>query len=178
MPELRPGKVYVIENGQGLVKVGKAADPEQRRKSLEQGLQQLGQTLRLVYCTVERPDVGTVERLAHESLSEQRVRGEWFKVSPERAIEAINSAFVQLEEAKRCSFCWPIRRPFRSLAWARSRAVGGRGAQAAVKFDMRADPQFLRKLDEIRQREADIPSRAEMVRRLVTKRWEGEKASS
>ena len=36
-----------------------------------------------------------------------------------------------------------------------------------VKFDMRADTEFLRQVDELRRDEADLPSRAQMVRRVV-----------
>lgn len=36
-----------------------------------------------------------------------------------------------------------------------------------VPFNMRVDDAFLRDLDELRRREPDLPSRSEMLRRLV-----------
>ena len=36
-----------------------------------------------------------------------------------------------------------------------------------VKFDMRADDEFLHKVDELRRDEPDLPSRAQIVRRAI-----------
>ena len=35
------------------------------------------------------------------------------------------------------------------------------------RFEMRADSEFIQALDQLRRDEPDLPSRAEMVRRLV-----------
>lgn len=83
--------VYVIGAPDGPQKVGVAADVNSRRAML-----QTGNPVGLVVAhkvEVSRQDAFFVERYAHDLLSGDRVRGEWFDVSPEEAIDAVNAAY-------------------------------------------------------------------------------------
>lgn len=52
----------------------------------------------------------------------------------------------------------------------------GRGRPAGTdlvhQLQMRVSAEFLAKLDDLRRQERDIPSRTEMMRRLVERPWE------
>jgi hypothetical protein len=78
-------KVYVMDNGR-YRKVGFSAKPELRAKQVGQGL-----PIAVVY-TVETSFPRAVERAAHDLLLPHRVSREWFDVTAEVAIEAVNTA--------------------------------------------------------------------------------------
>lgn len=46
--------------------------------------------------------------------------------------------------------------------------------QQSEKFQMRVSPEFLRRVDDWRRKQTDIPSRSEAVRQLVEKALEQE----
>lgn len=86
-------KVYAISDGD-LIKVGFSGNLRGRLTEL-----QAASPRPLTVCgdrTTER--ARAVERVAHYLLREQRVRGEWFNVSPEQAISAIDEAVRLVEE--------------------------------------------------------------------------------
>lgn len=74
--------IYVMSNTFGLVKVGRAINPDQRRKGVQ--------------CSSGVPTMlefkmrnGDLERLVHDALSEFRQKGEWFNCTAEHAIKVI-----------------------------------------------------------------------------------------
>ena len=77
--------VYVMDNGR-YRKVGFSANPAQRAKQVGQGL-----PVAVVH-TVETEFPRAVERAAHDLLTPHRVSREWFDVSVEDAIAAVNKA--------------------------------------------------------------------------------------
>ena len=85
--------VYVIGSAGNPIKIGIAADPQQRRKDLQTGYPH---TLRVYSMTrVETgADARRIEREAHAKLSEYRLRGEWFDYDPYEASELV-AALVQ-----------------------------------------------------------------------------------
>ena len=139
MPEPRPGKVYVMAGDDGTVKVGRSERPDQRVKEVAF---MAGRVVSLVYSTLGHDDAVVLERTAQAHLAHKRLRGDWFRASAEEAILAVTAAVE-------------------------GRAAPERPEQTFTKFDMRADDEFLRKVDELRRGEPDIPSRAQMVRRVV-----------
>jgi hypothetical protein len=86
--------VYVMRSENGLVKIGRSRNPEKRRKALQATS---GFPVELIHhWPSEAPS--TVERAAHLLLSEHRKAGEWFDVSVEDAVAAIENAVQQLHE--------------------------------------------------------------------------------
>jgi hypothetical protein len=55
-----------------------------------------------------------------------------------------------------------ILRAIRKSMWPR-----GEMAKKTERFEMRADPSFFKTIDDWRRKQADLPSRAEAIRRLV-----------
>lgn len=68
-------------------------------------------------------DASLVEAIAHQLLADKRLSGEWFDVTPEQAIDAIQSAFAEIEkrrERAKCKCCKPDRVKFPTVhgeAW-------------------------------------------------------------
>lgn len=82
--------VYVIAAKDGPVKVGIAADAASRCAMLQTGN---AADLTVVHkVEVERAAARLIERYAHDLLSADRVRGEWFDVDPADAIAAVDAA--------------------------------------------------------------------------------------
>lgn len=84
--------VYVIEGNEGLVKVGVSCRPNYRRTAIAYSTKKK--------CVLKyEVDVGDhcyrVERLAHQLLDEHAEGGEWFRVSVEEAIQAVDVASVE-----------------------------------------------------------------------------------
>lgn len=78
--------VYVIERPDGHVKVGVTCNPRQRIKDL-----QTGSSLPLTYrcCLGVSGDAYAVETEAHRLLDRYHLRGDWFEVSPQAAMDAV-----------------------------------------------------------------------------------------
>jgi DNA-binding transcriptional regulator YiaG len=81
--------VYVLRAGSGPVKIGRASNPEARRRELSAGCPY---RLELVYKHPCKVPAKLVEADTHRMLWEYRTWGEWFEVSAEDAIEAIHQA--------------------------------------------------------------------------------------
>lgn len=95
-PEVDLGScIYVIENPEnGWQKVGMTANLPVRFKSLEA---KIGGNLSLqAAAPVLRELMRIVERRAHNILCNYRTTGEWFDVTTEQAIEAVNIAIEEL----------------------------------------------------------------------------------
>jgi hypothetical protein len=90
-PELKPASVYVFEDAGFGVKVGVSQHPDYRCSTLEK---ERGRSLSIRYTTdtFERPAAFSVERRAHEILSDYRLEGEWFSCSAQDAVNAIAAA--------------------------------------------------------------------------------------
>jgi len=84
-----PCSIYVVEAG-GYIKIGIAEKPEQRFS----GLQTSNPHSLIIHMVFEGPGgaIRGAERTAHEILAENRLTGEWFKVSPQVAIAAVRRA--------------------------------------------------------------------------------------
>jgi hypothetical protein len=75
--------LYIMQNEQGAIKIGRTRNVERRRRGIETGS---GNKIRLVF---EQKHAGRNERRLHEALAEFRTLGEWFRDTPEfRAILA------------------------------------------------------------------------------------------
>lgn len=98
--------IYVIDIGWA-VKVGISIDPESRAS-------QLGVTMPftpVVRYRRKRDDVRTVEKLTHRALATKKIRSEWFSVSVEDAVEAIEAVCASIDEpvlpTEMCQSCKP-----------------------------------------------------------------------
>ena len=78
--------VYVIDLGEGAVKIGHSIHPQQRRKALKLDHCEFG------YISKVYEQAELVERAAHKILQGEKIYGETFRVSVERACEAIAAA--------------------------------------------------------------------------------------
>jgi predicted GIY-YIG superfamily endonuclease len=81
-------KVYVIGPGDGPLKIGLARDLQRRLYTLQTGNQQ---ELHIFwsYKLLRKAEARAIERAAHQSLKDKRIRGEWFDCSIDEAIDAI-----------------------------------------------------------------------------------------
>ena len=82
--------VYVISAETGHVKIGIAGEPASRRKALQNAHYEVLTLRHFVRCTTKEAPV--FEREAHLLLSDKWIRGEWFRVSVEDAISAVEVA--------------------------------------------------------------------------------------
>ncbi len=137
--------VYVMQSGDGPVKIGIANDPDRRRREVGAGQPF---PVAVVHRVSLGADARAVERIAHRLLAEKRLRGEWFDVGVQEAVAAIEAAIAEIAD-----------RP--------SLDDGDDGN--TLHFHMRISAEILAALDEIRRREPDLPSRAKMLRRLIMK---------
>lgn len=73
----RPTKIYFVQPvGGGLIKIGRADDPEARLKAL-----QVGSPVSLRLCRAEEAPVVWEARL-HQAFAKYREHGEWFRAHP------------------------------------------------------------------------------------------------
>ncbi|PAQ00891.1 GIY-YIG nuclease family protein [Mesorhizobium mediterraneum] len=80
--------VYIVGAASGPQKIGVANNPEERRSVLQ--VASLTDLLAVHQVSMPRKTAFLVERHAHWLLRGRRVRGEWFNVSPQEAIIAVN----------------------------------------------------------------------------------------
>lgn len=78
--------VYVIDLGEGAVKIGHSKKPQKRRKELKLDHCEFG------YISKVYEEAELVERAAHKILQGEKIYGETFRVSVEQACEAIAAA--------------------------------------------------------------------------------------
>ena len=134
-------KVYVMRGDDGRLKVGHSRDPDRRSKELG--------GIEILHTTPTLEQAERIERLAHRllALSGKHVRGEWFEANLEDAIAAIETAVKQAE--------------------GNELELGARFANDTKPLHMRANSRTMSMLDDLRKAEDDLPSRSEMIRRLV-----------
>ena len=135
------GHVYIIDFRDGKVKVGHSCNPIQRRAAL--GLQDFD----FAFISKAYEHVERIERAAHAKLIEHRERGETFVVPTDIAIEAVLSAERDVCGGEQPEIELPLR--------------------PDTVFPVRLDERHLDIVDELRRVEKDIPTRSEMIRRLI-----------
>lgn len=86
-----PSKIYIMQ-GDGVVKVGRSANPAKRAKEISCSYPG-GVTLR--YETEMLENGSYVETTAQENLQRHRISREWFSCSAEEAIVAVEAALVR-----------------------------------------------------------------------------------
>lgn len=102
-----PSRVYVIQASNGLVKIGRSMQPEQRAKALAGAS---GHSMEICFLTEVRDDSSYVETAAHALLADCRRGGEWFEVHPSVAAAAVREAVktvARRQDNKRCEGCRP-----------------------------------------------------------------------
>lgn len=111
-------QVYVIKSNGGPVKVGISANPLKRSRMLELG----GPYSMSVVQVWDSEYAREVEKLAHGILLTKRLRGEWFEVSVDEAIAAIDQAIRSVVEYGRAAKFVYVRIPEDLKAWAQKQA--------------------------------------------------------
>ena len=168
MRNVRAARLYVIGSADGLVKVGRSADPETRLKAIAAAN---GVVVYLHHVSPERDDASYVEAAAHRPLSEKRRAGEWFDVSPQEAASAIAAAIREVDIAKdvrRCKGCLPLR-------WVPPRQALPNGARDSKKqINIRIDDERLKRIDALRRARSPIPSVTDLFHALVDEAYERE----
>lgn len=138
--------LYVIRRPtDGARKVGQSVNPASRLIGLnsEQGCR----------CALEHSapcpadDVDAAEKHAHALLWDLGLGREWFDADLETARRAVDAAVAAALAGE------PMRRPPK--------------AGKFIRLEMRVDPEWLKRLDEWRRKQEDIPTRAEAVRRMT-----------
>jgi hypothetical protein len=137
-------KIYVLESADGLVKVGHSRRVDKRIK-------ELGKVVSIAHLTEIKVQAEIIERTAHRllRLAGKGVRGEWFSATVAEAIEAI-------ERAER-------------IADGAELGLDRAPPPDDTILHMRVAEEIRAKLDDLRRLEPDLPSRSEMVRRLIEK---------
>lgn len=131
MAELEPCYVYVIGVKSGPQKIGIAKDVMRRRAEMQTGSPQ---ELRVHFVkAMDRLAALDVEQGAHRLLKSRRTMGEWFDVTREQAIAAIEAATVTTSKRARdglqqlCVLGWVVgRRLEAALAYRELREYAGR----------------------------------------------------
>lgn len=152
MLRLRSGKVYVIDNNEGLVKIGKATNPDLRCRELQRCAPHKESVLEVAYTTTDRPDVSVIETLAHSYLASQRQFGEWFNATIDEAIQAIE---------------WAIRNKTKTLEKRASDREDKKKKWRDIGLSRLLGEDTTKTLDALRLTEGGRPSQIEMVRRLI-----------
>ena len=103
--------LYVFQNDRGLIKVGRALDPEHRRATLER---QLSCKIRLIAAL---PNCGQDEERLHSRLARHRVYSEWFS-----GCDTCRSILVRALgiEVRRWPYRWNRERAY---AWVKQRRL-------------------------------------------------------
>ena len=137
----RAGHVYVMRVSDEAVKVGFSKNPA--RRAIELG------TLDVLHHTEWLEHAELIEKSAHRllKLGKKHIKDEIFSASVKEAIAAINDAIeMAAGETLRLDST-----PVGNNKW----------------LQVRVDEEFERKLDRLRKAEPDLPSKSEMVNRLV-----------
>ncbi len=85
----RHGAVYVIDYGNGVVKIGKSIHPEKRIKSLA-----TVSSLKIVRSFISKKSAhfAAIEKAAHRQFHEDNLHGEMFTISYEKAVDWVGKA--------------------------------------------------------------------------------------
>jgi len=139
--------IYVMDAGDGTVKVGHSRDPDGRAK-------QIGSGVTVIHSTPLIEQAELIERTAHRllKLSGKHIRGEWFKATLQEAIAAIERA--------------------ESIANGNEMPLQFKKPVDTVALQLKIETDLLSKLDDLRKLENRIPTRVEMVRRLIERAHE------
>jgi hypothetical protein len=141
----------VLRPSDGARKVGLSINPAVRLLGIKA---EFRERCILEYTAECLPDhVDAAERHAHALLWAARIKGEWFSVKQETARAAVDAAIAAAAAGE------PLQRPPPSH---------GR----TERFEMRADKEMMAALDYLRTQENDLPTRAEMARRIVDREYE------
>lgn len=134
--------IYVMQGADGLVKVGHS-----RRVHLR--LKEVGQVASVAHLTGIKEQAELIERTAHRllKLAGKGVRGEWFSATVAEAVDAI-------ERAER-------------IASGAELGLDKLPANEDTILHMRVAEEIRVMLDDLRRIEPDLPTRSEMVRRLI-----------
>lgn len=131
--------VYVISSSVGNVKIGMSIDPEGRRDALQANT---GVALRLVSQTKRLDHAQLVERTAHKLLASKRMFGEWFDVTPDEAIAAVQNAIDLVDS-------------------------GAAVSHPRLQLNVRIDADLHQAIEEVRKLSSPIPTVTEVIRRAV-----------
>jgi len=138
-----------MDLGDGLIKVGHSRRPDARRK-------EIGNEAEIVWLSEVYEQAELIERTAHRllALAGKHVRGERFAATLSEAIEAIECA-VRIAKGQELPLQFE--------------------ADQDTFLHMRIAEEVKLMLDDLRKGEPDLPSRSEMVRRLIERAHESEK---
>jgi len=85
--------VYVIQSGDGPIKIGVAVDPEARRLGLQVG-NPYPLTIRALIGCLDDSGAFAIEAALHRHFADVRMVGEWFDAAPEDVYGLIDLAFT------------------------------------------------------------------------------------
>lgn len=85
--------IYAIGNKSNLQKIGFAKNPSLRLKQLQTGNPE--QLILHHYIEVPESRVRLLEKHLHKELNYKKVKGEWFKLTPEECISFLNFAAIR-----------------------------------------------------------------------------------
>ena len=97
--------VYAMKSADGPIKIGVSRNPDQRREELQR---EFAASITVVGSAIvyNRRLAFRAEKIAHRILAAVRIKGEWFDVTKEEAIDAINRAIEVVQSEYRQ---WPLR---------------------------------------------------------------------
>lgn len=88
------GHVYIVDNGLGMVKIGRTINPERRIRAIET---QTGIELKNTYVSPKCSNYESLEITAHKEFAKYRVKGEWFKVEFPKVKEFLSSCNFEMK---------------------------------------------------------------------------------
>lgn len=88
--DIMNGYVYVFQNGDGIVKIGRTKSPEKRKKTIES---MSGGAATNYYITEICGNCSQIESITHNRLKNKRRYGEWFLCGFEDAVLLVKDVF-------------------------------------------------------------------------------------
>lgn len=145
------GYLYVVlRPSDGARKVGQSVNPAVRLVGLNSEFRERCILEHTAECPLDHIDAA--EKHAHALLWDARVEGEWFSVKMETARAAVDAAIATALAGE------PLQKPHKH--------------SRTERFEMRVDKEMMDALDFLRAQEKDVPTRAEMLRRIVDRKHE------
>lgn len=92
--QAKPDHLYVIGAGDGIVKIGRSANPASRLSSIQTGNPRKMLILHLV------PEAGELEALVHGEFSRIRLGGEWFNFGTGDPVAEVSAAIERIHAAE------------------------------------------------------------------------------
>jgi integrase len=89
----KPRSIYVARAEADFVKIGITASPLKRLNAVRNGTHA---SISIAYVASVTGDAGVLERDVHAALKQHRISGEWFKVTSDKAVDAILAAANKL----------------------------------------------------------------------------------